>query len=55
MAKTDKELAVEFASAYVSAWFSRDASQLTPMDGRMVNDLIREAYNAIHSLDPSGT
>lgn len=54
MVKTDKELAVEFASAYVSAWFSRDISQMKPMDGQMIKSLIQEAYDAIHALEPSG-
>ncbi len=48
--KSDKELAVEFASSYISAWFSRDITTLKPMDGKMISDLITESYNAIHSL-----
>lgn len=48
--KSDKELAVEFASSYISAWFSRDIATLKPLDGKMIADLITESYNAIHSL-----
>lgn len=50
MAKTDKELAVDFASAYVSAWFSRPDIK-KPMDGVMIKALIEESYSAIHALD----
>jgi len=50
MPKTDKELAVEFASAYISAWFSRPDIR-KPMDGLMMKDLIEESYNIIHGLE----
>lgn len=50
MAKTDKELAVDFASAYVSAWFSRPDIK-KPMDGVMIKALIEESYSVIHALD----
>lgn len=49
MPKSDKELAVEFASTYVSTWFSREGP-LRSMDSKMIHDLIKEAYDAIHSL-----
>lgn len=50
MAKTDKELAVDFASAYVSTWFSRPDVK-KPMDGMMIKTLIEETYNVIQALD----
>ena len=49
MGKTDKELAVEFAIAYVTTWFSREGP-LCPMSGDMIQSLISEPYNAIHNL-----
>lgn len=42
MPKTDKELAVEFASAYVTAWFSR-AATVKPLDGDTLKELIEES------------
>lgn len=50
MPKTDKELAVEFASAYISTWFTRPDIR-KPMDGLMMKDLIEGAYSIIHGLD----
>lgn len=49
MEKTDKELAVELASAYISTWFSREDVK-KPMDGFMLKDLIENAYKIIHGL-----
>lgn len=50
MMKTDKELAVEVVSAYISAWFSRSQESIRPLDGDTLETLIKDAYNAIHSL-----
>lgn len=54
MMKTDKELAVEVVSAYLLAWFSREQESMRPLDGNTLEALIKDAYNAIHSL-PDGT
>lgn len=52
MAKTDKELAVELVSAYLSGWFSRPAPQsIKPLDGETLAALIRDAYSALKQLD----
>lgn len=50
MAKTDKELAVELASAYISAWFSK-AEQSKPLDGALLRALVKDAYDAVSSLE----
>lgn len=52
MPKTDKELTVELVSAYISAWFSRE-NVLRPLDGETVTALVKDSYNAIHSLPES--
>ncbi|RPF49111.1 hypothetical protein EDD70_1949 [Hydrogenoanaerobacterium saccharovorans] len=49
MLQSDKELAVQFASAYVSAWFSK-TNVVQPMNGPMIKNIITESYNAIHAL-----
>ena len=49
MPKTDKELAVELVSAYISAWFSRE-NVLRPLDGVTIAGLVKDTYDAIHSL-----
>lgn len=52
MPKTDKEMAVELVSAYISAWFSNE-NVVRPLDGATMSGLIKDAYNAIHSLPSS--
>lgn len=49
MAKTDKELAVDLACAYISAWFSH-SSVLKPLDGENLAAIVKDAYDAVHSL-----
>jgi hypothetical protein len=50
--KSDKELAVELAEAYISAWFARTQT-IKPLDGVDLRNLVNDAYTAIHSL-PEG-
>lgn len=52
MPKTDKEMAVELVSSYVSAWFSRE-NVLRPLDSATISGLVKDAYDAIHSLPSS--
>lgn len=47
--KTDKELAVEFACAYVSGWFSRENTKQC-IDPETIKFLITDAYRAISAL-----
>ncbi|WP_312644745.1 hypothetical protein [Hydrogenoanaerobacterium sp.] len=49
MLKSDKELAVEFACAYVSAWFSKTNIE-HPINGPMIKNIITDSFNAIHAL-----
>jgi hypothetical protein len=49
--KTDKELAVELASSYISAWFSRPDSRMQPLSGETIQTLLHDCYHAIQSLD----
>lgn len=52
MSKTDKELAVELVSAYLSGWFSRPSqTPIKPLDGNMLATLIHDAYFALKNLD----
>lgn len=48
--KTDKELAVELASSYISAWFSRPDARMQPLSGETVQTLLRDCYLAVQSL-----
>lgn len=51
MPKTDKELAVELACAYISAWFTRTGSHVQqPLTGQQMADIVRDAYSAVSSL-----
>lgn len=52
MAKTDKELAVELASAYIKAWFSRPEVK-KPLDGENLAALVKDAYDAVRALPAS--
>lgn len=52
MPKTDKELAVELASAYIRAWFSRQEPK-KPLDGETLAALVKDAYDAVHALPTS--
>lgn len=49
MEKTDKELAVELACAYISAWASRP-EPITPISQEIMSKIVLEAYNAVHDL-----
>lgn len=49
MGKTDKELAVELARTYISAWVTRP-EPLTPMSQEIMDKIVLMAYNAIHNL-----
>lgn len=49
--KTDKELAVELASSYISAWLSRPDTRMQPLSGETIQTLLHDCYHAIQSLD----
>ncbi|MEG2617790.1 MAG: hypothetical protein RR998_08505 [Oscillospiraceae bacterium] len=54
MDKSDKELAVELASAYVSAWYSKERNGNQPMQCMSSNELsaiLKDAYRAVKALD----
>lgn len=55
MPKTDKELAVELAVAALSAiaHMAPSASIRKPLDGAQINDVLKDCYNAVHSLPVS--
>lgn len=46
--KSDKELAVEFAQAYIQSWLSVEGRRGFSAD--QIHDLIVNAYNTIHNL-----
>lgn len=49
MPKTDKELAVDIANAYISAWFSRTDVK-APLDPATIKSIVSSSYSAVHSL-----
>ena len=49
MSKTDKELAVDIANAYITAWFSRPDVK-SALDDATIKALVNSAYSAVHSL-----
>ena len=49
MSKTDKELAVDIANAYITAWFSRPDVK-TPLDKATIDAIVSASYSAVHSL-----
>ena len=49
--KSDKELAVDVVCTYISAWFSK--SGVKPLDGNTIQALIKDSFDAIHSLPES--
>ena len=53
MEKTDKELAVELACAYISAWFSASGGNnpiKKPMSGDELDALLQNCYSSVSSL-----
>lgn len=53
MEKTDKELAVELACAYISAWFSASGGSnpiKKPMSGDELDTLLQNCYSSVSSL-----
>lgn len=51
--KTDKELAVELASSYISAWFSRPDSRMQPLSGETVRTIVHDCFLAVRSIEES--
>ncbi len=49
MSKTDKELTIEVANAFITSWFSRD--NLAPLKGKDVTGMIKTVYQTVKSLD----
>lgn len=49
MPKTGKELAVDIANAYISAWFSRPDVK-NALDAQTIKAIVSSAYSAVHSL-----
>ena len=48
--KSDKELAVELAVAYISAWFSREVTGLKPLTGEELKSIVADAYEAVKNI-----